>query len=557
MNRWNVRFLFCLGLFAGVAWGQNKELNTITSVEIHGGRVEIIGTKQPSFTSFTMTDPARLVIDIAEAVFSGVPDQIPGSGAVSWIKTASYGADTSAIARVLIGFSQDVETDVASPGNKLVIKILNSNPPAVARTDRPAGTAQKESTAEKPKDVGSSASPQLANPTAAEAAVSDEAARKKQESKAKETAQKAEQERLAQEQAQKEAAKRAEQERLEEARRAEVEKKRQAEEESKRLAEQERIAEKQRRIEAEEAKRQAAAEQRQKAEEEQLAREKAKQEAEQAKREAAAEQKRIAEEERQAKATARAQAESAKGETTADQKRSGEEDRLAQASARAEAESAKREATANQKRNAEEERLARESARAEAESAKREAAAEQKRKAEEERRTRKKSIQEAQNAERLAAAERKRQAQEQRVATAKARQEALAAEREAKSAARSGSKAATGASKRRTTMTFVGFERAASGARVYVRTNGPVHYTVQQEGDKKVVLELENTRIGTRNSRRPLDTSFFDTAVAMVSPNPAGNRTVRVEISLKEAVSFQTKQDGNEVSVEFPRASRR
>src|SRR5712664_1741134 len=219
MNRRNVRFLFSLGLFAQTAWGQHKDLNTITSVEIHGGRIEIIGTKQPSFTSFTMTDPARLVIDIAEAVFSGVPDQIPGSGVVSWIKTASYGSDSSAIARVLIGFSQDVETDVASPGNKLVIKVLNSTPPAVARAERPTGTTQKESAAEKPKDVGASSSLPLATPAAADATVSDEATRKKQESKAKETAAKAEEERLAQERSQKEAAKRVEQERLEEARR--------------------------------------------------------------------------------------------------------------------------------------------------------------------------------------------------------------------------------------------------------------------------------------------------------------------------------------------------
>ncbi len=527
MNCRNVRILFCLGLFAQVAWGQNKDLNTITSVEIHGGRIEIIGTKQPSFTSFTMTDPARLVIDIAEAVFSGVPDQIPGSGTVSWIKTASYGSDSSAIARVLIGFSQDVETDVASPGNKLVIKVLNSAPPAVAGTEKPTGTTPKESTAAKLKDVGASAAVQTASPAGSDATVG-EATRKKEESKAKETAMKAEEERLAQERAQKEVSKREEQERLAEARRAEAEKKRQAEEESKRLAEQNRLTEQQKRIEAEEAKRAAAAEEKRQAQEERLAREKAKEEAQAAKRQAAIEQKQKAEDER-----------------------------LAREKAKEEAEQAKRQAAVQQNRSADEERLAKSTARAEAEGAKREAAAEQKRKAQEEHLARKKALEEAANAKRQAAADRKQQAEQERVAKAKARQDALAAEREAKLAAKSGSPVAAGPSKRRATMTFVGFQRAATGARVYVRTNGPIHYTVQQEGDKKVVLELENTRIGTRNSRRPLDTSFFDTAVAMVSPNPAGNRTVRVEISLKEAVSFQTKQDGNEVSVEFPRASRR
>src|SRR5260370_38731177 len=179
MNCRNVRVRFCLGFFGQVAWGQSKDLNNITSVEIHGGRIEIIGTKQPSFTSFTMTDPARLVIDIAEAVFSGVPDQIAGSGSVSWIKTASYGSDSSAIARVLIGFSQDVETDVASPGNKLVIKILNSAPPAVAGTEKPTGTTPKESTAAKLKDVGASAAGQTNRAAGGEAPVGEPTRSKK------------------------------------------------------------------------------------------------------------------------------------------------------------------------------------------------------------------------------------------------------------------------------------------------------------------------------------------------------------------------------------------
>src|SRR5260370_29050196 len=235
MNCRNVRVRFCLGFFGQVAWGQSKDLNNITSVEIHGGRIEIIGTKQPSFTSFTMTDPARLVIDIAEAVFSGVPDQIAGSGSVSWIKTASYGSDSSAIARVLIGFSQDVETDVASPGNKLVIKILNSAPPAVAGTEKPTGTTPKESTAAKLQDVGASAAAQTASPAASDATVG-EAKRKKEESKAKEIAMKAEEERLAQERAQKEVAKREEQERLAGAGGGGGEKKNHAKEKRKRLS---------------------------------------------------------------------------------------------------------------------------------------------------------------------------------------------------------------------------------------------------------------------------------------------------------------------------------
>ena len=457
MKRWGILFLLCPTLFSAGARAA-AEINTIVKVEVRGSTVEIVGSKQPSFTTFTMTDPPRLVVDIAEAVFSGVPDQQPGSGLVSWIKTASYGSDASAIARVLIAFTKEVETDLTTAGGKLVVKIIAAPAPAVARADKPAGTARPEA----PKEADAPPKLQLATGSeSSEATASPEPARGNQAGKLKEAFAKASQERE-------------DAERQEHSRRAEAEKRREQEERA-RIAEQERAAQQQRLAQAEQAKREAAAEAKQKAEEERLAQEKARAEAEQAKREAAAEAKQKAQEER-----------------------------LAQEKARAQAEQAKREAAAEAKQTAQEERLAQQKATAEAEQANREAAA-----------------------------ERKRQAREAR-------------------ASRQQERASSG-SRRRANMTFVGFQQAPSSSRVYVRTSGPVSYSVQEDGDKRVILELENTRIALRNNRRPLDTSFFDSAVAMVAPS-VGRGMVRVEIKLKEHASFQAKQDGNEVSVEFSRA---
>ena len=181
MKRWDVLFLLGMSVLAYAAWAQDKgDANTITKVEIRGSTVEIIGTRKPSFTSFTMTEPARLVIDISEAVFSGVPEQIPGGGTVSWIKTASYGSDASAIARVLIGFSKEVETDLTSGGNKLVIKILDGAPAAVARADKSSVAPKAAKEAEPAPQL------QLASPPSGDAAAEEALARKKQEERAKE-----------------------------------------------------------------------------------------------------------------------------------------------------------------------------------------------------------------------------------------------------------------------------------------------------------------------------------------------------------------------------------
>ena len=108
------------------------------------------------------------------------------------------------------------------------------------------------------------------------------------------------------------------------------------------------------------------------------------------------------------------------------------------------------------------------------------------------------------------------------------------------------------ASSRRKTMTQVGFRQDSGVARVFVRTSEPVRYTVS-EGAGEVVLELENTRIAESNNTLPLDTSFFNTAVASVAPRAGPSSTVRVAIKLKARVPYQTRQEGNELFIEFQR----
>src|SRR5262249_56240745 len=73
-------------------------------------------------------------------VFAGVREDVtvPGRGRITAIKTASYGNDASAIARVVIGFDRDVEPDVQASGNTLVVKVGSGSAPAVASRSTPA-----------------------------------------------------------------------------------------------------------------------------------------------------------------------------------------------------------------------------------------------------------------------------------------------------------------------------------------------------------------------------------------------------------------------------------
>lgn len=101
----------------------------------------------------------------------------------------------------------------------------------------------------------------------------------------------------------------------------------------------------------------------------------------------------------------------------------------------------------------------------------------------------------------------------------------------------------------RKALTFVGFDE--KGPRVYLRTNGPVRYSVTTGAKNTVIVELANTAIPLRNNARPLDTAFFAGPVLRIEPERGPKNTVRVAITLRDAVAFQAHQDGNEVSVQF------
>ncbi|MCY1045498.1 AMIN domain-containing protein [Corallococcus sp. bb12-1] len=177
------------------------DLNTITSITVNGGTVEITGSKKPDFNSFTMTDPPRLVLDVSGAVFQGVDEEQPvGNGTVTGIRTATYGTESASIARILIGYEREVETDIQSSGNKLVVKVLGGGGAAVAANTpaQPQGTAEVASATNTP--TGANAQ------DAARAAASD---RDAQEKAAKAAAAAARADREAQEKAAADAAARA------------------------------------------------------------------------------------------------------------------------------------------------------------------------------------------------------------------------------------------------------------------------------------------------------------------------------------------------------------
>ncbi|HYQ81493.1 MAG TPA: hypothetical protein VEP68_08330, partial [Anaeromyxobacteraceae bacterium] len=98
----------------------------------------------------------------------------------------------------------------------------------------------------------------------------------------------------------------------------------------------------------------------------------------------------------------------------------------------------------------------------------------------------------------------------------------------------------------------VGFQQLPGASRVFVRTAQEPHFTIMEAGENVIRVELANTRVKRRNDTRFMDTSFFPSAVALVTPKREGSTYV-VEIKLKERVPYQQKVEGDMLAIDFQR----
>lgn len=99
--------------------------------------------------------------------------------------------------------------------------------------------------------------------------------------------------------------------------------------------------------------------------------------------------------------------------------------------------------------------------------------------------------------------------------------------------------------------TWVGFQWVGEGGRVFIQTTGTPQYVLVPGQPDEIVIDLPDTKLRTRNDQRPLDTSWFPTAVASVKARQFDRETTRVTIKLREVVGYDLRQEGNYLMLEF------
>lgn len=170
-----VSSLVLLGLFACAPKAvpikpvpqESQEIKDIRVVDLPEKTQIIVEAERPMvYTSFRLTDPLRLVLDLAGTTVGKYREPIlVNSGAVTQM-TSVEGTPPSMVTRLEIGLNQPVTTQVITEGTKLIVDVMKPSPevvtPAVPETAAPPpATSPAEVTSEKPKEAAMEPKPAL------------------------------------------------------------------------------------------------------------------------------------------------------------------------------------------------------------------------------------------------------------------------------------------------------------------------------------------------------------------------------------------------------------
>jgi len=124
----------CASLFEETQPGAGDELNTIQDISVTDQpdktEIVVVGQKPLVYTSYQLTDPARLIVDLAGASVGKYKDRLPvGQGAVTDLLPIE-GEKPGNVVRLEITLTEAVLSHVSADGEKLLIDI-----------DKPAASA--------------------------------------------------------------------------------------------------------------------------------------------------------------------------------------------------------------------------------------------------------------------------------------------------------------------------------------------------------------------------------------------------------------------------------
>lgn len=117
-------------------------VNTVQGVQVSGApgakEVRILTSAEPTFTVFRLQNPMRVVVDISGGDISKLSGPVEiEDGTVGQIAFQQFSTDGFKIARLIVGFDQEVAYDVQADGQDVIIRTGNAPSVAIGRAPPP------------------------------------------------------------------------------------------------------------------------------------------------------------------------------------------------------------------------------------------------------------------------------------------------------------------------------------------------------------------------------------------------------------------------------------
>ncbi len=135
--------------------GEKEKLSALSKITVTDQKndvtVTVVGTKSPDFTSFTMSNPFRVVVDWAGSRIEGaaVEQKFP-RGLIRSVRTKQYDSEAERISRVTVELSRETAYHVDAAGTRVTIHFEPVADPIPEPEPKPAPVAEKK---EKKKEL--------------------------------------------------------------------------------------------------------------------------------------------------------------------------------------------------------------------------------------------------------------------------------------------------------------------------------------------------------------------------------------------------------------------
>ncbi|MBI5548190.1 MAG: type IV pilus secretin PilQ [Deltaproteobacteria bacterium] len=160
----------CLALLASAPAAAATASNVVRTLQISGdeagAQLAIAGTSAPTFTVFRLSDPARVVVDLAGADVAAVKGPLDGKGPIVGVAVSQFSDDRVAVGRVVVAIAEEARYDVRAVGDSVIVAVTQGAQAAASAPEAKTESAQPVTLASSAAELAAPLASSLPSPAA-------------------------------------------------------------------------------------------------------------------------------------------------------------------------------------------------------------------------------------------------------------------------------------------------------------------------------------------------------------------------------------------------------